>query len=1070
MRKYSGLFSDSSNKTLILDESDWENESPEPPVVSTGADDLAYVIHTSGSTGNPKGVMVRHRNVANFFAAMDGVLKPSGGTWLAVTSLSFDISVLELLWTLARGFTVVLGSPVKPARETTILGHRDLPVDFSLFFFAASSAQIQGQRDQYRLLLESARFADEHGFVAIWSPERHFHSFGGLYPNPAITNAALATITRNVRLRAGSLVAPLHHPIRMAEEWAMVDNLSGGRVDAAFAAGWQPNDFVLQPQNFERRKEVMFEQIDTIQKLWAGESVDFTRADGQSVSVSTLPRPVQNRFPVWITAAGNPETFEMAAEKGYNILTHLLGQSIEELSEKIRLYRDTAKKAGHAGGKITLMLHTFIGDSPDSVREIVREPMKAYLSTAMNLVKEAAWSFPTFKEMTMTEEGRFSMEHLSGDDQEAILNYAFDRYFEGGGLFGSVESCAPFVDRLKAVGVDEIGCLIDYGVDVDLVLSSLPELARLLRESNPTVSFANDNRQSGDGVFGIPAPFVAGRTEAEAAAELSMYALALREGVSHMQCTPSMARMLVADDEGRRVLGALKHFLVGGEALDADLGRRIVEQTRATVTNMYGPTETTVWSTSYEVKGDEETMPIGRPIANNTVYVLGRDGAPVPEGSIGELYIGGDGVTAGYLNRPDLTDERFVDNPFSASEGKLYRTGDLCRFRSDGMLDFLGRNDHQVKVRGYRIELDEIEKAIRSDSSVGEVAVTVENRNGDPLIVAYVVETSDGSFDADRVRTNLERRLPPYMVPSQFNLLSIFPRTPNGKLDRKALAGQKWRGGKTLDAWMRFSNNYTTVLSKIPVQKVGTDDVVKALTPLWADRYETATKVRERIKLVLDHAKARGLRTGDNPAQWKGHLDQIMPERPKSEDGHHAAVPYPELPAAYKLVKSQVGIGAKALQFAILTACRSGEVRGATWAEIDMENAVWTIPASRMKAAKEHRVPLSPAALNILAEMKRIQLNDFVFPGAREGRPLSDMTLAKVMSTAGIGDFTVHGFRSTFRDWAAEETTHQREVAEAALAHAVGDQVERAYRRGDALEKRRLLMRDWAAFCGGGNG
>ncbi|NNE35946.1 MAG: LLM class flavin-dependent oxidoreductase, partial [Rhodothermales bacterium] len=542
------------------------------------------------------------------------------------------------------------------------------------------------------------------------------------------------------------------------------------------------------PQNFEHRKDVMFDQIETVQRLWAGESVDFKRADGKNVAVSTLPRPVQDTLPVWITAAGNPETFRLAAEKGYNVLTHLLGQSVDELAEKIKLYRDAQEKAGKSGGKITLMLHTFIGDSVDSVREIVREPMKMYLSTAMNLVKEAAWSFPTFKEMTMTNEGRFSMEHLSDDDQGAILDYAFDRYFETSGLFGSVESCAPFVDQLKAVGVDEIGCLIDYGVDVDLALSSLPELARLLRESNPAQSTTDIKVHGGDGQSGL-APFVASRNGHPE--DVSMYTIAVREGVTHMQCTPSMARMLVADEEGQSVLKQLDHFLVGGEALDSELGRTILEHTSAKLVNMYGPTETTVWSTSHEVNGSEDTMPIGRPLANNLVYVLGRDGVPVPEGHVGELYIGGDGVTAGYLGRPDLTRDRFVDNPFVDREGKMYRTGDLCRFRSDGVLEFLGRNDQQVKVRGYRIELGEIEKAIRERSSVAEVAVTVENRNGDHSIVAYVVESSDGAFDSDEVRVALEHLLPPYMIPSQFNVLSAFPRTPNGKLDRNALATQK---------------------------------------------------------------------------------------------------------------------------------------------------------------------------------------------------------------------------------------------------------------------------------------
>lgn len=819
-QQYAALFSAYSDKMLIIDDGTWRSSVTTFVDPSIEPDDLAYVIHTSGSTGNPKGVMVRHRNVANFFAAMDDVLQyDKPGTWLAVTSLSFDISVLELLWTLTRGFKVVIGSPVKPTRETASVGASSGSIDFSLFFFAASSSEIDSQRDQYELLLESAKFADQHGFIAIWSPERHFHAFGGLYPNPSVTNAALATITNNIRLRAGSLVSPLHSPIRIAEDWAMVDNLSNGRVDISFAAGWQPNDFVLQPQNFERRKEIMFEQIDTVQRLWGGESIEFAKADGTMVPVRTLPRPIQKSLPVWITAAGNPETFTMAAENGYNVLTHLLGQSVDELAEKIRLYREAERKAGQSGGKITLMLHTYIGESVDSVRELVREPMKAYLATAMNLVKEAAWSFPTFKEMTITDEGRFSMEHLSADDQNAILDFAFERYFETGGLFGSVESCAPFVEKLKSIGVAEIGCLVDFGVDKQAVLNSLPELARLLNESNRQV--VDDPGSSGDGMQS------ASVTVSVNEEPRSMYSLALDEGVTHMQCTPSMARMLVVDDEGSSVLNRLDHFLVGGEALDADLAQTIKKKVSGQVTNMYGPTETTVWSTSYRVDGTDEVMPIGRPIGNNYTYILGRDGTVLPQGVTGELYIGGEGVTAGYLNRPDLTDERFVPDPFAAKEGLMYRTGDLCRYRPDGTIDFIGRNDHQVKVRGYRIELSEIEKAIRAVAAAREVAVNVEDRSGDPTIVAYLLESAGVPLSIDDIRTGLESILPPYMVPSQFRILSQFPRTPNGKLDRKALASQapKRMESEVPRQSVAPASDLEGTIAKIWTSVLGTDDI-----------------------------------------------------------------------------------------------------------------------------------------------------------------------------------------------------------------------------------------------------
>lgn len=275
----------------------------------------------------------------------------------------------------------------------------------------------------------------------------------------------------------------------------------------------------------------------------------------------------------------------------------------------------------------------------------------------------------------------------------------------------------------------------------------------------------------------------------------------------------------------------------------------------------------------------------------------------------------------------------------------------------------------------------------------------------------------------------------------------------------------KWRGGKTVPRWERFAQVHAKSIRGIPIDKVSTDDVVRVLRPLWHAKPETASKVREGIKLVLDHAKARQLRGGDNPAQWQGHLDQVLPPPAKLVRGHHAAMPYADVPAFLVRLGAVEGVGAKALEFLILNAVRSGETRGAAWDEIDLQAMVWTIPPERMKEAKAHRVPLSTRSVELLEEMKRKAINSLVFPGQRENKPLSDMTLLKALDSAGGGAFTCHGFRSAFRDWVAEETNFQREVAEAALAHAVGDVVERAYRRGDALEKRRELMEAWASYC-----
>src|SRR5947208_4886832 len=241
-------------------------------------------MYTSGCTGHPKGVMVEHRNVLNFFGGMDVRLGSApNATWLAVTSLSFDISVLEIFWTLARGFKVVIfqGDDFKNAARPTTRPNSIRPLDFSLFYFSAD--QGEDPTNKYRLLLEGARFADRHGFAAVWTPERHFHRFGGLYPNPSVTAAAIAAITEHVRIRAGSVVLPLHHPARVAEEWAVVDNLSHGRVGISFASGWQPDDFVVAPANYAERKELMYRQIETVRQLWRGDGVSFPGPAGAPV-------------------------------------------------------------------------------------------------------------------------------------------------------------------------------------------------------------------------------------------------------------------------------------------------------------------------------------------------------------------------------------------------------------------------------------------------------------------------------------------------------------------------------------------------------------------------------------------------------------------------------------------------------------------------------------------------------------------------------------------------------------------------------------------------------------------
>jgi integrase len=278
-----------------------------------------------------------------------------------------------------------------------------------------------------------------------------------------------------------------------------------------------------------------------------------------------------------------------------------------------------------------------------------------------------------------------------------------------------------------------------------------------------------------------------------------------------------------------------------------------------------------------------------------------------------------------------------------------------------------------------------------------------------------------------------------------------------------------WQNAKHAAQWSSTVKTYAyPVFGALPVQTVDVALIAKVLEPIWNSKTETASRLRGRIERVLDWAAVRGYRQGDNPARWRGHLDQLLPARSKVRKvQHHAALPYTEVGQFMADLREQESTSALALEFLILTATRTAEVIGATWSEFDLDAAVWTMPAERMKAKKEHRVPLSKPALAMLKRLHKHRAGEFVFMGAKPGRPLSNMALLMLLERLGRSDLTVHGFRSTFRDWAAERTNFPREVAEHALAHSLPDKVEAAYRRGDLFEKRRRLMDAWARYCSG---
>lgn len=352
---------------------------------------------------------------------------------------------------------------------------------FGLMFF--TNEENTSRTDTYRLVMEAARFADQNDFSCLWLPERHFSSFGSLYPNPAVLHAAIAVQTEHIRLRSGSVVLPLHNPLRVAEEWAMVDNLSNGRAEIAFGSGWHPRDFAFYPENYATRSDDLYSGIELVRKLWRGESVKMPDGNGNSIDIRTYPSPIQKELPTWITAAGNPDTFIRAGEIGANILTHLFSQETDELETKINLYRQARAQHGFDPdtGTVAVMLHSFIGDDLETVREQVREPYCNYLKNNKETL---------LKGLALNRSMDIDIDRLSVSEFDDLIEFVFDRFFSNRALMGTPESCAPLITELGKIGVNEIACLLDFGPEDQLIIDNLPYL-NVLRElcvDTPTLS------------------------------------------------------------------------------------------------------------------------------------------------------------------------------------------------------------------------------------------------------------------------------------------------------------------------------------------------------------------------------------------------------------------------------------------------------------------------------------------------------------------------------------------------------------------------------------------------------
>lgn len=350
------------------------------------------------------------------------------------------------------------------------------PIAFSLFFFSADGST--PSPDRYRLVLESTQFADRHGYAAVWTPERHFHPFGGLYPNPAVLGAAIAVLTNRIQIRAASVVLPLQNPIRVAEEWAVVDNLSRGRVGISFASGWHVNDFVLSPGNYSDRRTVMYDGIQTVRDLWEGKSVTALNGLGKEVAVRIFPRPLQTRLPIWLSCQSDL-SFQRAGEMGVNAITAMYSMSFDELTGKIATYREARSRHGHDPdhGQVSVCLHTFIGEDMSTVREKVSGAYLDYLLVNLGLHADRV-------------RGSGAEFEPSPADKEFLMTQASERLFSERGMVGTLATCRERVAALAAIGVTEIACLIDFGIDFDSVMASLYQLNRLKELCRQTVPLA----------------------------------------------------------------------------------------------------------------------------------------------------------------------------------------------------------------------------------------------------------------------------------------------------------------------------------------------------------------------------------------------------------------------------------------------------------------------------------------------------------------------------------------------------------------------------------------------------
>ncbi|MCE9674106.1 amino acid adenylation domain-containing protein, partial [Myxococcus stipitatus] len=620
--------------------------APGAPVLAGDGKSLAWLV--SSGPGQPAWTL-GHGELAELFAAMDDRLGGrEGGTWVAAAEPTADRAELELLWALSRGLQVAFPSAQVSSRLVRLQGGgpRSKAMDLSLIYFANDEDSMTGPK--YELLIEGAKFADANGFSAVWTPERHFHSFGGLYPQPAVVAGALATITRNLKLRSGSVVLPLHDPLQIAEQWSVVDNLSQGRVGLSVATGWHVADFTFAPQNFEDRRNILVRNLETLRALWRGAKVPRVGGGGAKLELALRPKPVQRELPVWLTASSSPDTFRLAGELGAGVLTGLLAQSLEELKHKVALYRDAWRRNGHPGrGHITLMLHAFIGDDEQEVLRQVRAPLLSYFRSSAEITAS----------LLATQGMQKEIDKVSEEDIAALLERTFEHHAKGTGLIGTVDSGFARLLDVREADVDEVACLIDFGLETPVVLDGLRRLARIRERLEQDASTRQEQVlvEGGQGVE-------------------ELLALARASGPVLLHASARLARTLAELPTPREALGSVGALVLDGAS--AELAGALHRASGIEVLLAGSP-------------GDGALLPrtaAERLPAGLRAWVLDPTGQPVPMGVVGELAIEGAGLPSGLWKAEEEERRRLVPHPTDAN-ARLFRTGRHARMRGDGRVE-----------------------------------------------------------------------------------------------------------------------------------------------------------------------------------------------------------------------------------------------------------------------------------------------------------------------------------------------------------------------------------------------